>query len=125
MGAYEFPIPVAVNADYTNVVTNFLVHLSGQVVAGNVSVILLDFGDGTILTNQLSAAHSWAAPGDYAVTLTVFSDLYPGGISALVTVHVAEGNYLPIPSHPTHHGIRRRRTFRTRWMWRPSAEQFW
>jgi PKD domain len=93
MGAYEFPIPVAVNADYTNVVTNFLVHLSGQVVAGNVSVILLDFGDGTILTNQLSAAHSWAAPGDYAVTLTVFSDLYPGGISALVTVHVAEGNY--------------------------------
>ncbi|MEY4917300.1 MAG: hypothetical protein RL616_1213, partial [Verrucomicrobiota bacterium] len=93
MGAYEFPIPVAVNADYTNVVTNFLAHLSGQVVAGNVSVILLDFGDGTILTNQLSAAHSWAAPGDYAVTLTVFSDLYPGGISALVTVHVAEGNY--------------------------------
>ena len=95
IGAYEFSIPVAIAADYTNVAVGFTVNLNWQVVAGNVSQLLLDFADGTVLTNPpaLSASHIWAAPGDYTVTLTAFSDIYPSGVSATVVVHVVAGNY--------------------------------
>src|SRR5262249_21222315 len=37
------------------------------------------------------ATHSWSAPGDYLVSLWCFSDSYPGGISAAVTIHVVTG----------------------------------
>ena len=91
LGAYEFPIAAAIGADYTNVTAGFTVNFISQLFVGNVSGSILDFGDGTVVSNQLSGAHSWAALGDYAVTLTVFSDDYPAGISATVTVHVAAG----------------------------------
>lgn len=93
VGAFEFPVPIAIAADYTNVAVGFTVHFISQVFAGNTSNSFLDFGDGTVLTNQFSAPHSWAAPGNFPVTLTVFSDHFPAGISASVTVHVVEGNY--------------------------------
>jgi hypothetical protein len=92
-GAYEFPIPAAIAASYTNVAAGFTVDFNWQIVAGNVSEFLIDFGDGTVLTNPPAAAHDWAAPGDYTVTITAFSDLYPGGISTNVVMHVVEGNY--------------------------------
>ena len=95
IGAYEYPIPVAMAADYTNVAVGFTVNLNWQVIAGNVSQLLLEFADGTVLTNPpgSSMAHAWAAPGDYAVTLTAFSDIYPTGVSSTVVVHVVAGNY--------------------------------
>ena len=93
MGAYEFPIAAAMAADYTNVAVGFTVKFNWQVFAGNVSQTILDFGDGTVLTNPPAAAHSWAAPGDYLVTFTAFSDQYPAGVSTSVTVHVFEGIY--------------------------------
>ncbi len=92
-GVYEFPFPAAIAASYTNVAAGFTVNFNWQIVAGNVSEFLIDFGDGTVLTNPPTAAHQWAAPGDYTVTITAFSDLYPGGISTNVEVHVVEGNY--------------------------------
>ena len=45
------------------------------------------------MTNPVSAAYSWSAPGAYTVTLTAFSDLYPAGVSATVVIQVAGGNY--------------------------------
>jgi len=93
VGAYEFPIPVALNVDFTNVAVGFVVNFTSQVFAGNVSSTLLDFGDGTVLTNLASGVHNWIAPGVYPVTLTAYSDIYPTGISAVVTVHVFAGNY--------------------------------
>ncbi|HXI71608.1 MAG TPA: choice-of-anchor Q domain-containing protein [Verrucomicrobiae bacterium] len=92
-GAYEFPIPVSLAADFTNVAVGFVVNFSSQVFAGNISGSTVDFGDGTVVSNQLSGAHGWVAPGDHLVTLTVFSYTYPAGVSATVTIHVFAGNY--------------------------------
>jgi hypothetical protein len=92
-GAYEFLIPAAIAASYTNIAAGFTVDFDWQIVAGNVSEFLIDFGDGTVLTNPPAAAHLWAAPGDYTVTITAFSDLYPGGISTNLEMHVVDGNY--------------------------------
>jgi hypothetical protein len=93
VGAYEFPTPVAIAASYTNVTIGFTVNFTSQIYAGTVSSFFIDFGDGTTVSNQLSAAHSWAVPGDRLVTLTAFSDLYPGGVSGTCIVHVDAGIY--------------------------------
>ncbi|HTR44031.1 MAG TPA: PKD domain-containing protein, partial [Pseudomonadales bacterium] len=92
-GAYEFPIPAAIADSYTNVAAGFAVNFDWQIVAGNVSEFLINFGDGTVLTNPPTAAHQWAAPGDYTVTITAFSDLDPGGVSTNIEIHVVQGNY--------------------------------
>jgi len=49
-----------------------------------------DFGDGTVVRNQPWARHTWATPGEYVVTLTVFNQTFPEGVSANVTVRVIE-----------------------------------
>jgi hypothetical protein len=92
-GAYEFFIPAAITADNTNVSIGFPVNFTWQFVAGNISELVIDFGDGVLLTNPPVANHSWSVPGDYSVTITAFTDLDPGGISADVVVHVVAGNY--------------------------------
>lgn len=92
-GAYEFPIPAVIAATYTNVVDGFTVNFNWQIDAGTVSEFIINFGDGTVLTNPVTAAHNWTSPGDYTVTITAFTDLYPNGVSADVEVNVAEGNY--------------------------------
>jgi len=93
LGAYEFPIPAAIAASYTNVAVGFAVNFNWQEFAGNVSEIILDFGDGIVLTNPVTAMHSWAAPGTFTVTLTAFSDQFPAGANATLAVDVVEGNY--------------------------------
>lgn len=93
MGAYEFPTPVAISASYTNVAIGFVVKFISQVYVGSNSSFTIDFGDGVQVTNQLSPAHSWTAPGDYTVTLTAFSDSCLGGVSTSLVVHVIEGIY--------------------------------
>src|SRR5262249_29435982 len=35
--------------------------------------------------------HSWAMPGDYAVSVWAYNDDSPGGVSATITVHVVTG----------------------------------
>jgi hypothetical protein len=57
---------------------------------GKISSWKWDFGDGTKLTNQLSAAHAYSALGVYMVRLTAYHESYPTGVSATVTVHVVE-----------------------------------
>ena len=48
-----------------------------------------DMGDGTVLTNQLVARHSWASAGTYTVTLRAWNSDHPDGISATASVDVA------------------------------------
>jgi hypothetical protein len=50
-----------------------------------------DFGDGTVISNQLpGVSHSWTAPGDYVAALWAYNNSYPNGVSATVVIHVLE-----------------------------------
>ncbi len=100
VGAYEYPMPVGIMGSYTNVAVGYTVNFNWQFVAGNVSSWIIDFGDGTVVTNPITASHTWTASGDYTVTLTAFSDLYPSGISNTEVIHVAVGNYFVSLSNP-------------------------
>src|ERR1035437_4075785 len=93
LGAYEyqFPAPVPVNssiqATYTEVSTGIVVGLTGQ-ITGHATVSRWDFGDGTVISNQLpSISHSWSAPGDYAAALWAYNNSFPNGVSATVIIH--------------------------------------
>ena len=92
IGVYEFqtalPLTVAIGADNTNMVAGHLLNFSGLVFDGRAATVAWDFGDGTMVSNQLSVSHGWAAVGDYPVVFTAFNDSNTGGVSATVTVHV-------------------------------------
>jgi PKD domain len=47
-----------------------------------------DMGDGTILTNQGIARHSWSAAGTYPVTLRAWNADHPSGVTATASVIV-------------------------------------
>jgi hypothetical protein len=81
------PISVSITATYTNVAIGYAVGLAGA-IAGKVSASAWDFGDSTVLSNQLYASHAWTNGGDFPVVLTAYNQDNPGGISATATVHV-------------------------------------
>ena len=74
---------------YTYVATGFEVNFTAQ-INGRASLSRWEFGDGSGVTNRPYIAHGWAAPGDYPVVLWAYNESYPAGVSATVTVHVAE-----------------------------------
>lgn len=80
---------MAIQASHTNVATGFVLDFRAQ-TGGRVSASRWEFGDGTVVSNQPYASHSWAIAGDYPVVLRAFSESYPQGLSATVTVHVVE-----------------------------------
>lgn len=58
-------------------------------IAGRVSRIDWDFGDGTRLTNaSYAVVHSYTAPGTYEVTSTAYNKDRPEGVSAGVVIQV-------------------------------------
>jgi hypothetical protein len=89
-GTVAGPLSGAVAASYTNVAAGYPVDFAA-LIEGRTDLSVWAFGDGAVETNQPYTAHSWAAPGDYSVTLWAFNDSYPGGISATFTVHVRTG----------------------------------
>jgi hypothetical protein len=94
MGAYEFqqPIPflVSIAANGTNAAPGAPLTFTAVFQGGLPTANVWDFGDATSVSNQLSAAHSWAAVGSYPVVLTAYNDSNPGGVSATVAVHVVQ-----------------------------------
>jgi hypothetical protein len=90
MGAYEFqqpdPMTVAIQAQYTNVVVGIVASFTGVFSRGKTDS--WDFGDGAVVSNQVFVSHTWTAVGDYLVTLTVFDDSNPDGVSATFVIHV-------------------------------------
>ena len=91
MGAYEYqtpvPLTVAIQVDNTNVATGFALNFQGTVGRGIADIISWDFGDGTVVTNQLSVSHNWTSPGIYMATLMVSNDFTPGGVSTAVEIN--------------------------------------
>jgi hypothetical protein len=89
-GALTGPLTVGISPAFTNVAVSFPVRLTAR-IEGRTDLSVWDFGDGTVAANQPYAAHIWAAPGDYLVSLWAFNDSYPAGTSAAVVVHVLTG----------------------------------
>jgi len=91
-------LSVSLSATYTNVATDFTVKFVAH-ITGRTTTSVWDFGDGTVLSNQPYAGHSWALPRDYEVVLTAYNESWPGGISATTMVHVVEGvHYVAVNS---------------------------
>jgi hypothetical protein len=86
-GAVTGPLTVSLTATYTNVATGFPVGLTAF-IEGRTDLSVWDFGDGDVEVNEPYTSHAWTAPGDYLVSLWAFSDSYPEGVSAMVTVRV-------------------------------------
>jgi hypothetical protein len=82
------PLTVVIQPATTNVAAGFSVDFFADTV-GRAMASMWDFGDGTVVTNQPFARHSWAAGGEYPVSLSAFNPSWPLGVSATVTVHVA------------------------------------
>jgi PKD repeat protein len=80
-------LSVDIVAAFTSVAGGFPLNFKAS-IEGRTSASVWDFGDGTSATNQPYATHSWAVPGEYAVTLRAYNETQPAGISATVLVHV-------------------------------------
>jgi len=92
-GSITGALSVAIQASATNVAAGFAVDFAAQVF-GPAEASRWDFGDGTVVSNQPYASHAWVDPGDHVVTLTVYNDSFPGGVTASLTVQV-----IPSPVH--------------------------
>ena len=90
MGAYEYqqpdPLIVTILATDTNVVVGIPVGFAALFSRG--ATDSWEFGDGTVISNQVVVSHSWAAVGNYPVTLTMFDGSNPGGVNATLVIHV-------------------------------------
>ena len=82
------PLSVAIQASSTNTAVGLALSF-GAVVTGDAEDVRWSFGDGVIVSNLFSS-HVWAAAGDYTLTLAVYNDTYPGGVSATTVIHVAD-----------------------------------
>jgi hypothetical protein len=86
-GSATGALAVVIQANYTNVATGFSSSLRGD-ISGHAASSRWDFGDGTILSNHPWATHAWLTEGDYDVVFTAYNDTFPGGVSALMRIHV-------------------------------------
>ncbi|MFZ0826472.1 MAG: PKD domain-containing protein [Verrucomicrobiia bacterium] len=101
-------LSVAIQAGFTNVAAGFAVNFTGLIV-GHAGADSWAFGDGTVVSNQLSASHSWSSAGTYPVVLTVDNTSNPAGVSATVFIHVLKqpvayvsvSNLNPVPPYLT------------------------
>jgi len=83
------PLSLGIDADFTNVATGYAVSFTAR-NTGPILSSVWDFGDGTVLTNQPFASHTWEASGLYTVRLTGYNDTYPAGVTTTAVVTVIE-----------------------------------
>ena len=97
LGAYEFQSPVDplvfIQPDYTLTLTGVPLNFAGSVFRGSFSESFWDFGDGSVVSNQLAVSHAWTAAGNFQVTLTAITA--SGMVSATALVHVDTAQIQP------------------------------
>jgi parallel beta-helix repeat protein len=86
------PIDLSIQAGYQTLVVEYAGSFTA-IVSGRVSAVVWDFGDGTILSNQLHTSHAWTTPGIYTVRLTGYNDSFPAGFSTGLAITVIDGVY--------------------------------
>jgi hypothetical protein len=82
-------LQVLVASDYTGVAVGFPVRFQADVL-GQATRTEWDFGDGTILTNQPFATHTWSSSGQFVVICRAFNDSHPEGVSNTIPLTVIE-----------------------------------
>lgn len=87
-GAVIGPLAVDSQASASNASVGWPVEFVGQ-ISGPTVASVWEFGDGTTLSNRLTASHAWTSPGDYTVVLRAYNDDHPAGVTASTRVHVA------------------------------------
>jgi hypothetical protein len=97
MGAYEYQLPVPalvlVQSDFANTLPGVPLNFTGSIFRDSSYSSYWDFGDGTVVSNQLAVSHAWGSAGDFPVTLwaTDGSNM----VSATLLVHVAATQIQP------------------------------
>src|SRR5258705_7948803 len=86
-GTFTGALTVMIKSGYSNVAAGFLLNLSATIL-GHATLSVWNFGDGTTATNRMGVSHTWAAAGDYPLTLTAYNASNPGGVSQSMTIHV-------------------------------------
>jgi PKD repeat protein len=94
-------LAVSIQALYTNAVVGSPLTFFAN-VSGAPSASIWNFGDGTAVTNQLMATHTWGTPGDYPVALRAMNTSNPGGITATLTVHIVSGQIHYVAANSSH-----------------------
>ena len=79
---------VVLHAPCTNLTAGFVASFTAQIF-GYPTDFRWEFGDGTMVSNQLSVSHSWAILGNYPLVLRAYNSSNPGGISQTATIQVA------------------------------------
>lgn len=59
-------------------------------VYGAASLFTLDFGDGTVVSNQFQATHAWAESGSHSLALTAYNTDHPAGVSNVWNIEVLD-----------------------------------
>jgi len=72
-GSVTGALTMTISTSYTNVAAGFAVDFVTQ-NQGSISASVLDFGDGTVVSNRVQLNHAWRVPGMYAVRLTGYND---------------------------------------------------
>ncbi len=97
MGAYEYqtavPTLVLGQSDYTNTLPGVPLNFSGGIFRGTYTTSFWDFGDGTVVSNQLAVSHAWTSSGNFLVTFWGMDS--SGSESATIPVHVATTQVQP------------------------------
>jgi parallel beta-helix repeat protein len=88
-GSINGELAVSASAEYTAAVVGFAVRFRAD-VSGRATASAWLWGDGTVSSNQPHAIHAFASGGVYAVVLKAYNEDYPLGVSATVTVQVAQ-----------------------------------
>jgi hypothetical protein len=83
------PISVSLQPRWPNVIQDGFLFITPQ-LTGKYYTIVWAWGDGTYSTNSGGGGiqHRWNSPGTYTVTLTVYNQDYPGGVSASFQLEV-------------------------------------
>ena len=88
VGSITGALSVSAWASHANVTAGFPIRFRAE-IGGRTTGSAWDFGDGTVLSNQPYAAHTFSSNGVYAVLLWAFNESYPLGVAATVTVVVS------------------------------------
>jgi hypothetical protein len=88
-GAVTAPLSVSIEADCTNLFPGMTAMFTGN-NQGGVTATRWEFDDGTIVSNQPYASHSWSETGSHPVVLRAFNESHLAGVTATVMVQVGD-----------------------------------
>jgi hypothetical protein len=89
MSCFLAPGQASIQCAFTNAPVAFPVAFSGSSGEGDIfSTNRWDFGDGTVVSNQMLTLHAWATSGQYAVIFSAYSPAHSSWLNATQSLQV-------------------------------------